>query len=160
MVEGIQAAEVRHAEGTQGGIPQSHARLQDGVHVLDGGGAHVHDVQGFPQHGELDAVDDEAVDVLDDDGLLAQADDQLPHLLQILLAGLFAGDDLAQGQQVGRIQPVLTHKPFRMFTCLSNFGNVQARGVGCKQGFFGGDFRNFGKESLLNIHALHNTLYN
>ena len=60
----------------------------------------------------------------------------------------------------GRIQPVLTHKPFRMFTCLSNFGNVQARGVGCKQGFFGGDFRNFGKESLLNIHALHNTLYN
>ena len=97
----------------------------------------------------------ESVDVLDDDRLLAQALHQRAHFLQIFLTGLLSGDDLAQGQQVGRIQPVLAHEALRILAGLGDLGNVEAGGVGGKQGLGGGDFGDLPEEALFDIHPFH-----
>ena len=155
MVEGVDAAMVRNAEGAQDRVPQAHTGLQDGVHVLIGGGAHGYDVQRLPEDGELDAVDDEAVDIPHHHGLLPQAFHQLPHFLDVFRAGFGAGDDLAQGQQVRGVQPVLAHEALGVFAGFGDLRDVEAGGVGAQEGLLGGDLADLPEEALLDVHALY-----
>ena len=110
-------------------------------------------MQGLPEDGKLDAVDDEAIDIAYHHRLLAQTLYQLTHFLHVFRAGLGAGNDLAQGQEVRGIQPMLTHKALGILAGLGDFCDMEAGSICAQECFLRSDFGDLPEEALLDVHA-------
>ena len=81
------------------------------------------------------------------------------NLLYVLRAGLLSGNDLAQRQQMRRIQPVLTHEPLRVLTGFCDVGDVKTGSIGGQQGILRRQLGDLPPEFLFGIQFLYNTLH-
>ena len=159
-VKGIQSPQVAHPEGTQRGVPQTQARLEHGVHVLHIRDAVFHDVQSLSQHGVLQAVENESVDIFfHDNRFLAQRLYQAVHFLDIGVLRLLAPDDLAQRQQMRGVEPVLSHEALRAVYRLRHLADEQSAGIGGQQGLVGNDAAGLGPKGVLGLHVFNDGLH-
>ena len=86
-------------------------------------------MQSLTQHGELQAVDDKAVDVLDDHGAFPKRGNECAHFFDCFRGGFFADDYLAEREQMRRVEPVLPYKAGGKLHGFCNVRNVQTGGV-------------------------------
>jgi hypothetical protein len=129
--EGVEADEVGGAE--HGALGPAGGRAEDRVELLDGEAVAHHRLQGVHHRVGADAVGDEVRRVLAEDDALAEhvgAEDR--HLVEGLLVGLLAGDELEQAHEAHRVEEV-GHEEVTdevVAAALDHLGDAQARGVG------------------------------
>ena len=130
------------------------AELHAFVDVFSAGDAVGEDADSLVDHGDKDAVDDEAGGFLHFDGLLADAGGEVDDALADLVAGELSADDLDEGHAVGGVEEVHADELSRTAGAGCNLGDAQRAAVGGEDGFGFADFVEFGEDILLELHLL------
>ena len=131
-------------------------QLHSGVDAGDIGNAFHLDESSFVDHGDQDAVDDEACSLIDLNRLLADGNRDLLDLLNGLSGSVAACDDLDQLHAVCGVKEV--HADQRTANALADLGDGQRRSVGSEDALGLADLIQLAEGGLLDLHILKSSL--
>ena len=109
----VEPGHVRDRERPEEWKPEAERRTHHLVDLLGGGDALLDDPRRLPEHGELDAVGDEARAVADDDGGLAEPRERSTTFSTTSSSVDAVADDLDAGNEKRRHEPVHAQEPLR-----------------------------------------------
>ena len=153
--QNVQTHHVGQLQGAHGVVA---AQLHAVVHVLNAADEGTHDHTGLVQHGQQSAVDDKAGLIVGQDHGLAQALAHFLDVVQDLLLGEQAEDDLAQLHLGHGGEEVHADHTGGTLRGGGQSGQRDGGGIGGEDGFGGAQVLQLGEHGLLGLQVLVNGL--